>query len=150
MVAGDVRIHFANRQASHAVDGARLAEAARRVFAAAGVATGEVSIAVVDDAEMHALNRLHLDHDYPTDVLSFVFDYEAQHLEGEIVVSADYAAAEAPRYQWGAENELLLYVVHGALHLVGYDDTNDAAARAMRAQERATLATFGLIPPGRD
>jgi probable rRNA maturation factor len=124
-------------------------QAVRQALELAGVASGEVSIAVVDDAEMHALNRQHLKHDYPTDVLSFLLERDGDRLEGEIVVSADYAAAEAERHGWPAENELLLYAVHGALHLVGYDDTSPAAAEAMRRQERAILATFALHPPGR-
>jgi probable rRNA maturation factor len=149
-MASNPEIHFTNRQSRHSVNESRLVDAARRVFDSVGIASGEVSIAVVDDAEIHAVNRQHLEHDYPTDVISFVFDHNDGHLDGEIVVSADYAAAEAERYGWSAENELLLYVVHGALHLIGYDDTNEEAAREMRNQERVVLATFGLIPPGRD
>lgn len=129
---------------------ARLVDGARRVLSAAGIASGEVSLTIVDDAQMHELNRRHLQHDYPTDVLSFLLEREDDRLDGEIIVSADYAAGEAAKYGWLADDELLLYVVHGALHLVGYDDTNAPAAAKMRRQEREILATFGLTPPGRD
>ena len=132
------------------VDESRLIDAVRRVLQAAGVTQGEVSLTIVNDARMHQLNREHLQHDYPTDVLSFLLDRDEVRLDGEIIVSTDYAAAEAERYRWPAEDELLLYVVHGALHLVGCDDTTPQAAAEMRRQEREILATLGLTPPGRD
>ena len=105
-----------------------------------------MSIAVVDDARMHELNRRYLDHDYPTDVLSFVLAHVGNHLDGQIVVSFDYAAREAARYGWNADDELLLYVIHGSLHLVGYDDLNPEVKQEMRAAEQKYLAQFGLTP----
>lgn len=142
-------IACANLQ-SRIVDESRLIDAVGRVMQAAGIARGEISLTIVDDARMHQLNREHLQHDYPTDVLSFLLERTDDRLDGEIIVSADYAAAEAERYHWPAEDELLLYAVHGALHLVGCDDTTPAAAAEMRRQERDILATLGLMPPGRD
>lgn len=132
------------------VDEARLIAGVRAVLDSANVTSCEVSLTVVDIARMHELNRRHLDHDYPTDVLSFLLGFDGQRLDGEIIVSADYAADEAAHYGWPAADELLLYVVHGALHLVGYDDTTPDAAARMRQQERVILDTFGLTPPGRD
>jgi len=138
-----------NLQSAHRIDEEQIATAVRRVMDDAGVVHGEISLTVVDNPRMHELNREHLDHDYPTDVLSFLLEREDDHLEGEVIVSADYAAEEARRYGWVFEHELVLYFVHGALHLVGYDDTTPSAAEEMRAKERAILATFGLTPPGR-
>lgn len=142
-------IACANLQ-SRAINEAKLVDGVRAVLQAADVTSAEISLTIVDNAEMHELNRRHLQHDYPTDVLSFLLDWNGDRLEGEIIVSADYAADEAKRYDWPTEDELLLYAVHGALHLVGYDDRTPAAAAEMRRQERAILSTFGLSPPGRD
>lgn len=128
------------------LDQARLKKAVRSVLQDAGYNNGEISIAVVDDAEMHALNRKYLDHDYPTDVLSFVLEEEDGRLDGEIIVSSDYAAREAEIYKWTAEDEILLYVIHGSLHLVGYDDLDAASKKLMREQERKHLLSFGLVP----
>jgi probable rRNA maturation factor len=144
-----LEVSCANLQ-TRQIDEARLIAGVRAVLQTAGVSSGEVSLTVVDNARMHELNRRHLDHDYPTDVLSFLLGFDGQRLDGEIIVSADYAADEALRYAWPAADELLLYAVHGALHLVGYDDTTPEAAARMRQQERTILDTFGLIPPGRD
>ena len=93
---------------------------------------------------MHDLNRRFLQHDYPTDVLSFALEQEGDLLDGELIVSHEYAAREAARYAWPPDDELLLYAIHGALHLVGYDDLNPAAKREMRAAEAKYLALFGL------
>ena len=95
-------------------------------------------MAAVDDRTIHQLNRRYLDHDYPTDVLSFVLEEGPGTVEGEIIVSGDTAAASAPGYGWPAQDELLLYVIHGMLHLVGYDDKSPADAARMRQAERAT------------
>jgi probable rRNA maturation factor len=97
----------------------------------------------VDDETIHGLNRRFLDHDFPTDVITFPLEEEDGHLEGEIVASFDTARREAGRFGWPAADELLLYVIHGALHLLGYDDTTADAAGQMREQERVMLAHFG-------
>jgi probable rRNA maturation factor len=122
----------------------RLSQAVQAVLDGAGIERYEISVAVVDDPTIHALNVRHLQHDYPTDVLSFLLEQEDDYLEGEIVASADTAAHEAKKYAATAANELLLYVVHGALHLVGYDDHSEADRQAMRAKEREYLARFGV------
>jgi len=133
-----------------AINEARLVDSIREVLQSAGVTSCEISLTIVDNAQMHELNRRHLQHDYPTDVLSFLLERDGERLEGEIIVSADYATEEAAKYGWPAEDELLLYAVHGALHLVGYDDTTPEAAVEMRRQEREILGKFDLSPPGRD
>jgi probable rRNA maturation factor len=66
---------------------------------------------------------------------------EAQedHLEGEIVVSRQTADRVAAEQAWSADDELLLYVIHGMLHLVGFDDHSEADIAAMRDQEKHYL-----------
>ncbi|MEX2187140.1 MAG: rRNA maturation RNase YbeY [Pirellulales bacterium] len=122
----------------------RVRAAVKSALALGDVTAGTVSVVVVDDPTIHDLNRRHLDHDYPTDVLSFAIEQADAYVEGDIVASADTAARMAPRYGWTAEDELLLYVVHGALHLVGFDDLEPAKLKKMRAAERQVLAQFGL------
>jgi len=129
-----------------AIDCSRLKKAARSILRDAGVRSAEVSIAIVSDQRMHELNRQYLQHDYPTDVLSFVLarDERARTLDGEIIASSDYAAREAVRYGWTTDDELLLYIIHGCLHLVGYDDTTAVSKTAMRSAEARYLEQFGL------
>ena len=116
------------------------------VLADRDIVSGEISLAIINDDQMQLLNARYLDHDWPTDVLSFVHESDEQHLDGEIIVSADTARRESRRYGWQPADELLLYVVHGALHLIGYDDHNPDDLADMRAAERRHLANFGLTP----
>ena len=141
-----IDVEVSNRQTAVAVDAGRLSDAVRAVLHEAGVRQASVSLAVVNDPEIHRLNRRHLNHDYPTDVLSFLLEEGDDRLEGEIVISADTAAVAAAKFGWTPEDELLLYAVHGALHLVGYDDQDTAAQAEMRSQEAAALSRFGLSP----
>jgi probable rRNA maturation factor len=126
------------------VDGRQLREAVQAIVRDAGVERGSISLAIVDDATIHELNRRHLGHDYVTDVLSFVLESGEGCLEGEVIASLETAARRAPEFGWTAAEELLLYIVHGALHLVGHDDQEPDARRAMRAAERKYLSRSGI------
>ena len=130
----------------HSIDAARLKKAVRLILNDAGIRSAEISIAIVSDERMHELNRQYLQHDYPTDVLSFVLarNARAKSLDGEIIASSDYAAREALRYRWTTDDELLLYIIHGCLHLVGYDDTTAKSKDLMREAEEKYLELFSL------
>ena len=145
-----ILIQIADQQETLVLEGACgescLGEAVRSILAEAGVVEAQISLAVVDNPTIHVLNRKYLDHDYPTDVLSFVLERTEDWLEGEVIVSADTAVATAGQYGWTPEEELLLYVIHGTLHLVGYDDGTDTDRAEMRSREAACLARFGLKP----
>ena len=96
----------------------------------------DVVVALVDDKAIAKLHREFLGKRGATDVLSFP--------EGEIVVSAQTAAREAAARDVRARDELLLYVVHGALHLKGYHDRNEAQRKRMRVAERRYLRKLGV------
>ncbi len=143
-------IDVADRQEALKVDRRRIVHAVEMVLHEAGVARAEISVAVVDDATIHALNRQYLEHDYATDVLSFVLERAPDELEGEVIVSAETAASRAPEFGWTACEELLLYVIHGTLHLVGYDDGTSDDRETMRAREGDCLMQLGIEPPGEE
>ena len=136
-------IDIANQQTVVPVDERRLKSAVRAVLKGEGLASAKVSLAVVDDATIQQLNVRYLAHDYATDVLSFLLDEEDDYREGEVVVSAETALREAPSYGWAAADELLLYVLHGTLHLLGYDDQAREDRAAMREKERIYLRRLG-------
>ena len=142
----EITIELSNRQTSHRFDEAQLTSAVRLVIEDQHLAAASVSLAVVDEPAMHALNRRYLDHDFPTDVLSFVLERQADYLEGEIIVSADAAADSAARYGWSTADEMMLYVIHGALHLAGYDDSTAEQRARMRDLECGYLERFNLKP----
>jgi probable rRNA maturation factor len=140
-----IEVEVSDTQEHLAVDHGLLVRLARRVLAGEAVAAGSVSIAVVDDATIHAVNRRHLAHDWPTDVLSFrLSDPGDPFLSGELVVSAERAATLARRFAVDPHAELALYVVHGLLHLCGYDDQDASGTEAMRRREGEILSREGL------
>ncbi len=104
----------------------------------------ELSIVFVDDATLAGMHARYLDDPTPTDVITFDLGEEGEGPAGELYVSLDRARAEAAERGETLERELLLYVVHGALHLCEFDDHSDDDRRAMRAAEAAVLARLGL------
>ncbi|QDT70760.1 Endoribonuclease YbeY [Planctomycetes bacterium MalM25] len=142
-----MQIAIANQQSALPIDEDRLREVTAAIYEGAGYTEGALSVAVVDDPTIHELNRQHLDHDYPTDVLSFALEDEPPRLEGEVIVSSDTAITNAAEYGWPPEHELLLYVIHGVLHLVGHRDKADDEVTAMRDAEAHYLRLVGVEPP---
>jgi probable rRNA maturation factor len=134
-----IAVAVADRQACLPLDKGRLRRAVRAALAGASVHAARISLAVVDDPTIARLNERFLKHRGPTDVLSFLFERAEGYVDGEVVVSAQTARREARRQGWTPEDELLLYVVHGALHLAGYDDATARQRARMRAREKALL-----------
>jgi len=108
----------------------------------------ELSIAVVGLAEMTELNTQYRGKEGPTDVLSFECDdlCAAEPDEpvtlGDVVIAPEVAEAQAVEYGHTVEEELNLLLVHGVLHLLGYDHIEDADASVMQARERALLVAW--------
>src|SRR5437016_7892653 len=120
------KIAIASPQEAVAIDRARMREIVRTVLAGEEIADYEISLAFVDDATIHRLNKQYLDHDEPTDVLSFPLSGpEAKKLAGELVIGVEVAQREAAERGHDTQTELALYVIHGLLHLCGYDDKSD-------------------------
>ena len=145
-----LHILIANQQSTLAIDKGRLCTIVKQILADANFDSGTLSIAIVDDPTIHQLNRQHLQHDWPTDVLSFPLEQYGKHLEGEVVISADTAINNSAEVEWSATEELLLYAIHGALHLVGYQDQSDQEIASMRTAERAYLQQAGVEVSVRD
>jgi probable rRNA maturation factor len=125
---------------------AAIARAVHLVLESGRWSKADISVAVVNASTMRRLNRSFLGHDYVTDVLSFVYQRNARQktLLGEIVVCADQAWKMASRQTWLGSDELVLYVIHGVLHLIGYNDDTAVAQRRMRAAERKFVRALGL------
>jgi len=122
-----------------------LKDAARAVFEGEDVKACKVTLAFVDNGHIHRLNNQFLQHDEPTDVLTFPYtDPDAKLLEGEVVIGYEVATEYAADRSHALNLELLLYVIHGCLHLCGYTDTDDASEREMRAKEREYLTKLNL------
>jgi len=135
------------------VEAAQLVRAAQTVLEQFGPGVDcALTVVVDDDAAVEALNRQFRGVHAPTDVLSFPADQPPVELTGEprylgdLVIAFPYAAAQAAREGHALMDSLSLLVVHGTLHLLGYDH-HDAQARArMWAAQEAALIALGLSP----
>jgi probable rRNA maturation factor len=125
---------------------ARLIAAAQAAAHYCGRFSGTIEVTVVDDPTIHKLNREQLQHDWPTDVISFVYDDQPDCVEGEIIVSWDTAQRVASGLHVPPMHELLLYIVHGTLHLCGLDDIEATDQALMRTAEASVLRLLGIDP----
>lgn len=119
----------------------------------------EVAVRLTSDDEVHTLNRQYRDKDKPTNVLSFpmiqpdLLDAVTQNsddgevLLGDIVLAHGVCVAEAEERGISVEDHATHLIVHGALHLLGYDHMGDAEAEAMEAMEQAAMAALNLHDP---
>lgn len=115
----------------------------RHVAEAEKCAVAFLSIVLTGHDLVRTLNRTHLGHDYETDVLAFPLgeaEGEASAIDGEIYVDLDTAAERCGEFGATFEEEARRYVVHGLLHLAGYDDATPDGKAAMRALEDRYLA----------
>jgi probable rRNA maturation factor len=120
-------------------------ETISKVLEGERIGDAEVSLAFVDNQTIQPLNKRYLQHDEATDVLSFpLSEPNARRLAGELVISAEIAKLQAEEHGHPVQAELALYVIHGLLHLCGYDDKTPAGAAAMRERERYYLEHLGL------
>lgn len=124
---------------------ARLRRTARLVLRALGVADHEVSLALVGDRRIRALNGRYRGVRARTDVLAFPLAGPAPVL-GEVVISVETARRQARRLGHSLAQELDLLVIHGLLHLVGYDDRDPGEARLMHARELELLSRLYARP----
>jgi probable rRNA maturation factor len=121
---------------------ALLVRAGQAALDAEGQGNLEVSVTVVSDEAMRVIHRDYLDDDSPTDVVTFPLREEGDPdaLLGEVIVGVDRASAEATARGIPFAEELARYVVHGCLHLCGYDDKTPALRRKMYARQEDVLA----------
>ena len=123
------------------VDRQLLRSRARRVLSAVGQRGAELSVRLADDVEMAELNGEWRGRRRPTDVLAFSLleGESAEHrgaLLGDVVIGVETAARQARGRKRGLDEELARLLIHGTLHLLGYDHEREEEGRAMRAEER--------------
>lgn len=141
---GGIVVEISNTQGFLDVNAECLAKLVQGVLRDEEIEQATISVALVDNATICRINHKHLAHDGPTDVISFTLSSPGDlELVGELVVSTEMAAASAAEVNTEPAAELALYVVHGLLHLCGYDDINEHDNHEMRARESAYLKRYG-------
>lgn len=135
------KIKVANSLPDQRVAVRLLKSLAAMVLAGENIDRADIQINLVDDAYMIQLNRTYLKKESTTDVLSFDLteDTPAAGLEGEIYIGLEQVKRQAADYQVTFENELQRMVVHGILHLVGYDDGSTSERQRMTDRENDYL-----------
>lgn len=135
-----IRVTIANRQRHVRVKLDWLRSITRQVLKGERIADADISLALLDDSAIHRINKQFLNHNEPTDVITFPWsDPDRMPLQGELLISAETASRTARSLDHAATHEIALYVIHGLLHLCGYDDLAPAARRRMRRRERYYL-----------
>jgi probable rRNA maturation factor len=136
-------------QAHLAIEPDQLRAWAAHTLRRQGIARAAISLTLVDDALIHALNVKYLTHDWPTDVISFpLSDPADDEVAGEIVISTETARTVALAAGADPLEELKLYLVHGLLHLCGFDDREPQQARLMHLRQAELLRELGGPPAG--
>jgi probable rRNA maturation factor len=140
-----MKIAIASPQDTVPIDRRALRRVVQTVLDGEDVTDAEISLAFVDNATIHQLNKRYLNHDEPTDILTFPLNEPgARKLAGELVIGAEVASAQAQERAHDVQAELALYVIHGLLHLCGFNDKSTNAVAAMRERERHYLSLLGL------
>ena len=112
----------------------RIRSVVRRTFRHLRINNAELSIVFVTPLRMRSINAQYLKHDYVTDVITFDLDEAA-----EIVICPAVAFKNARVYSHSVTTEIVLYVIHGLLHLAGYDDHTQKDRDVMRVKEKQLL-----------
>jgi len=136
------------------VDETWLRDVVARVLAAEDASSAGVGVVVTGDATVRDLNRRYRGEDAPTDVLSFsqrenggefVLPPGEPARLGDVIISLPAARRQARRVGHSLQREIALLLVHGLLHLLGYDHATDAEARVMESRQAALLTSLGVI-----
>ena len=142
-------IAIENRQSRQRVNANLLKRAARKILSVSGCPDAQLSVLILDDEGIREINREYLNRDKPTNVISFSMqEGEGSGIQpdllGDVVISAETAARDAAEAGLPFEHELCFLLLHGILHLLGYDHERGSVedARRMEAREQEL---FSLI-----
>jgi rRNA maturation RNase YbeY len=143
-------VHMQSFVRSVTFDQARLDRLARAILSDVGETSAELGIQFVGDQRMRGFNRQYRGKDRTTDVLAFAMreaPHSSAHLLGDVVISVPTAARQARQGQRSLDEELTLLLVHGVLHLCGYDhERSEKEARRMHRRERMILQSLAQLP----
>lgn len=138
------QLYLANEQREHALDTRLLRAITRHLLEEdASIPHYELGVRVVGERRMISLNETHLGHKGCTDVITFDYRLDGS-LAGDIFVCLPEAIRQAKRFHTSWPEELVRYIVHGTLHLRGYDDHAPAERKRMKAQENRFVRHLGV------
>jgi rRNA maturation RNase YbeY len=95
----------------------------------------DLTINFINSDKLKELNRKHLKHNYPTDIITFNYSGSLSNLDGEIFISFEDALINSKKYRVSLNNELIRLIIHGILHLLGYNDKTASEKKIMKSLE---------------
>ena len=110
----------------------------------------ELNVVFTDNKRIKEINKTFLGHNYATDVITFAYDEASinnDKASGEIIISVEMAKKLAQKHDCAVEGEIALYLVHGLLHLFGYNDKKKKEAKKMHQREGELLSALGFRVP---
>ncbi|MFQ5964589.1 MAG: rRNA maturation RNase YbeY [Candidatus Scalinduaceae bacterium] len=137
-----MRIEIANSQNHYVINTKKIKKIIKEVLNKEGK-DAKLSIAFVDNDQIKKLNEQFLGSSEVTDVIAFPLSSNKAFLNGEIIVSVETAVEVASTRKLNIEGEIILYLVHGILHLLGYRDNNKRDAKIMHKKESEILGFLG-------
>ncbi|MBI1804458.1 MAG: rRNA maturation RNase YbeY [Ignavibacteriae bacterium] len=144
-----IRIHAFNAHPKHRIRHREIIPLVRGVLKGEHRTWADMNIVFVADKRMRALNGQYLQHRYTTDVLSFqLTEPQSKTLEGEVYVNLDQARRQARLYNVTLQCEVARLIVHGILHVVGYDDKTKRQKDRMTRMENQYLLRMNYIQEG--
>lgn len=105
----------------------------------------DLTVNFVDDETIQKINKDYLEHDYPTDIITFNYSGSHSDLDAEIFISYETAKENSEKYKAEYKEELTRLVIHGILHLIGYDDLSEKDKKEMKAMENQLLMSYKFI-----
>ena len=136
-----MKIQIDNNQNKIKIDKRKIRRAAVMLLKHLDCSDKEISLSFVNDKTIQKLNKQYRNKDKPTDVLSFSlqegeFSNINPHILGDVVISVDTAAADASKGSLSLEQEINFLIIHGLLHLLGYDHENTTKEEAKKMQKK--------------
>ena len=104
-----------------------------------------LEINFISGENIHTINKSYLKHDYTTDIITFNYSDSLQQIDGEIFISIDDALSNSKKFRVTLSDELVRLVIHGILHLLGYDDQNLTDKKIMKRLENKLLSKNNFI-----
>ncbi|TDI76594.1 MAG: rRNA maturation RNase YbeY [Bacteroidetes bacterium] len=137
-----VEVTWAFDDATQAVSDVKVESLVRLVLDSENISWKSIGVVFGSHRLVRDLNKNYLQHDFNTDVLSFLIDESTEGIEGEVYIDVETALERYEEFGATLENELVRYVAHGVLHLAGYNDAVVDGKDAMRVLEDKYLAAL--------
>lgn len=141
-----MRVNILNFQHKLRLNRARIKTAVLNTLAAEKANTnGQITVCLMDDKTIRKLNKRHMHKDEPTDVLAFSLGHKGKdNLLADIAVSTERAFSNARAFRTSAAYETYLYIIHGTLHALGYNDKKEKERKAMTHKASGVLKNMNL------